>query len=244
MPVHDWTSVRAGIFHDFHHRWIYEISNSMNDGLLPNDFYALVEQHWGKYGPDVLTLEGPVESNDSFREEISGGGLALLTKPRRKATAEGDLNYYRQKRKTLTVRHVSDDRVIAMIEIVSPGNKAGTQAFDEFIEKAAFLIDRRIHLVVVDLFPPTKRDPQGIHGAIWEAITGEEYRLPKRKPLTVASYEADLGVRAFVEHFAVKQQLPDTPLFLEPDGCIDLPLEATYERAFKTVPKRWRDVIV
>ena len=160
------------------------------DGLLPDDFYALVEQHWGKYGPDVLTLEGPVESNDSFREEISGGGLALLTKPRRKATAEGDLNYYRQKRKTLTVRHVSDDRVIAMIEIVSPGNKAGTQAFDEFIEKAAFLIDRRIHLVVVDLFPPTKRDPQVIHGAIWEAITGEEYRLPKRKPLTVASYEA------------------------------------------------------
>ncbi len=25
MPVHDWTRVEAGIFHDFHHAWIEEI---------------------------------------------------------------------------------------------------------------------------------------------------------------------------------------------------------------------------
>ncbi len=241
MPVHDWTRVPAGIFHDFHHRWIFELSNVLNDGLLPEGFYALAEQHAGKFGPDVLTLESPNETDGASREIPMTTGQALLTRPRRKATATGELSYYRQKRKTLTIRHVSDDRVVAMIEIVSPGNKAGMKALDEFVEKAAFLLDRDIHLVVVDLFPPTKRDPQGIHGAIWEALTGEEYRLPKRKPLTVVSYEADLGVRAFVEHFAVKQEIPEMPLFLEPDGCVELPLEATYESAFSTVPKRWRD---
>ena len=44
MPVHDWTRVGAGIFHDFHQRWIGAIRDALNGGLLPNDFYALAEQ--------------------------------------------------------------------------------------------------------------------------------------------------------------------------------------------------------
>jgi len=44
MPVHDWTRVEAGIFHDFHHAWIEEIKRALNRGLLPPDYYALAEQ--------------------------------------------------------------------------------------------------------------------------------------------------------------------------------------------------------
>lgn len=39
MPIHDWSHVEAGIFHDFHHAWIEEIKRSLNTGLLPDDFY-------------------------------------------------------------------------------------------------------------------------------------------------------------------------------------------------------------
>jgi len=35
MPVHDWTQVTAGIFHNFHFRWIAAIMDRLNAGLLP-----------------------------------------------------------------------------------------------------------------------------------------------------------------------------------------------------------------
>src|SRR5438270_695558 len=58
MPVHDWTRVKAGIFHDFHMAWIFLIKEALNAGLLPPDYYALTEQHAGGIEPDVLTLKG------------------------------------------------------------------------------------------------------------------------------------------------------------------------------------------
>ena len=63
MPIHDWTKVGAGIFHDFHQTWIIEIKRALNAGLLPAGYYALAEQIAGGLGPDVLALEaagGPV----------------------------------------------------------------------------------------------------------------------------------------------------------------------------------------
>lgn len=30
MPIHDWTKVNAGIFHDFHHDWITMIKRALN----------------------------------------------------------------------------------------------------------------------------------------------------------------------------------------------------------------------
>ena len=62
MPIHDWSRVDAGIFHDFHHAWIEEIKRLLNDGVLPSDHYALAEQHTSHFGPDVLTLQSrPLE---------------------------------------------------------------------------------------------------------------------------------------------------------------------------------------
>ena len=33
------------------------------------------------------------------------------------------------------------------------------------------------------------------------------------------------------------------PLFLEPNGYVLVPLEATYRRAFAVLPRRWRAVL-
>jgi hypothetical protein len=41
MPLHDWTCVDAGIFHAFHVAWVPEIQGILNDGLLPEGYYAL-----------------------------------------------------------------------------------------------------------------------------------------------------------------------------------------------------------
>jgi hypothetical protein len=33
------------------------------------------------------------------------------------------------------------------------------------------------------------------------------------------------------------------PLFLVPDGCVMVPVEATYRAAFDALPKRWQTVL-
>jgi hypothetical protein len=133
--------------------------------------------------------------------------------------------------------------VIAIVEIVSPGNKASRHAAGAFVQKAAELLDRQIHLLVLDLHPPGPRDPQGIHGLIWEEITAQPYTLPAEKPLTLAAYEAGPAIRAYVEHAAVGDALCDMPLFLKPGAHVPTPLAPTYEVAFEALPRRWRRVL-
>lgn len=41
MPVHDWTKVDAGLFHAFHLSWIANLTDRLNNGCLPPDYYAL-----------------------------------------------------------------------------------------------------------------------------------------------------------------------------------------------------------
>ena len=67
MPIHDWTKVDAGIFHDFHHAWIEQIKRLLNGGVLPPDHYALAEQHTSHFGPDVLTLQSRIRRDEDVR---------------------------------------------------------------------------------------------------------------------------------------------------------------------------------
>jgi hypothetical protein len=44
MPIHDWSRVDPGVFHDFHLSWIVNFARDLNAGGLPPSYYALVEQ--------------------------------------------------------------------------------------------------------------------------------------------------------------------------------------------------------
>jgi hypothetical protein len=46
-----------------------------------------------------------------------------------------------------------------------------------------------------------------------------------------------------VEPVAVGDTLTDMPLFLAPDWYVSVPLEATYEPAYRGVPRRFREVL-
>jgi Protein of unknown function (DUF4058) len=243
MPIHDWTCVEAGIFHAFHHEWISALAAILNDGLLPEDYYALPEQHAGGFGPDVLTLQSAGNDDDPDVPVGPKRGGLLLAPPRIKPIAETDLAFYRRKQDAVAIRHVSGDRLVAMVEVVSPGNKSGRKPLRAFVEKAAQLIDEGIHLLILDLLPPGKRDPEGIHNEIWQEIEGAEYALPRETPLTVVSYEAGDCVRVYIQNVAVGDVLPDMPLFLEPRQAVEIALEATYNSAFVKVPRRWRRVL-
>src|SRR5262249_2970317 len=162
MPIHDWTRVEAGIFHAFHHDWITEIARALNRGLLPADYSALPERFGAGFGPGVLTLQGSPEEEEGAEDRTSppGGGPALAV-PTLQPVAETEMAYYRRKQKAVAVRHVSGDRIVAMVEILSPGNKAARNPLRAFVRKTAELLDNGIHLLIIDLFPPGRPDPDG-----------------------------------------------------------------------------------
>jgi hypothetical protein len=155
--------------------------------------------------------------------------------PRTRLTKRAEADSYLRKANRITVRH-RHGRVIAVIEIISPGNKASQAEFRNLVEKSADLIRQGIHLLVIDLFPPGKRDPKGIHKAIWDQFSDEDLDLPADKPLTLASYDAGPEYVAWVEFVGVGDPLPDMPLFLRPEVYVPAPLESTYQSAWRAFP--------
>jgi hypothetical protein len=237
MPMHNWKAVDAGIFHAFHHGWVSALSDFLNAGALPAEYYALPEQIVAGFGPDVLTLE----TQPPARPEE--GGTLTQSRPVTRFTAETATEFYRRRKSSVVVRHASGDRMVAELEIVTPGNKSTRDAFRAFVNKACELLEHRIHLLLIDPFPPTKRDPEGIHAAIWGEVSDDLFQPPADKPLTLVAYETGLTTRAYIEPFAVGDALRDMPLYLEPERYVMTPLEQTYATAFAAMPLRWRRVL-
>jgi hypothetical protein len=244
MPVHDWSRVDAGIFHDFHTRWITHIAEGLNDGLLPDHYYALAEQRSGQVQPDVITLKTADDSAGTSPPE-AGGAVALADAPPIvTVTMRPDVKQYALRRRTLTIRHASGDRIVALIEIVSKANKDRESTVHEFAEKVVSALSQAVHVLVVDVVPPGPHDPTGMHGAIWHEIDeAQPYNMPADKPLTLASYFADAIPVAYVEPIGLGAEMPAMPLFLHPDWYVRVPLEETYRAAYHGVPRRWREVI-
>ena len=231
MPMHDWSHVDANVCHHFHQRWTIAICDVLNGGLLPPGYSALVEQHAGGLGPDVLALQR--RSRPKPPSEPAGGVLTVTPPKTRHVMQTKTVLAALGNR--IVIRHRLGD-VVCMIEIVSPGNKSGRAALRTFVEKTVEFLRKGIHVLVIDLFPPTSRDPQGIHKAIWDEFEEEDLELPPDKPLTLVAYDAGPPRVAYVEPVAVGDVLPDMPLFLKPEFYVPAPLDATYQATWGVFP--------
>lgn len=243
MPIHDWTRVDDGTFHDFHCSWITHLKEALNTSL-PKDFYAMAEQHAGRRTGDVLALHKSEPSlATSVPEPTDGGAVAVAEAPPKVSRTETLRASPRGSARTLTIRHKSGNRIVAILEIVSASNKATSHKLGEFIRKVRAALRARVHVVVLDLLPPNKRDPDGIHGAIRELIDGEGYELPDDKPLTFVSYAAGQYTTAYLEHLAVGDDIPELPLFLTAHRYVQLPLPPTYAAAYRGMAGVVRDAL-
>ena len=250
--MHDWTRVSAGTYHDFHNSWITHIKEALNGGLLPPVYYALGEQRAGDFGPDVLALKASEEDNvsetpSSFSAvEDTPGLVALATAPPQVQTSQEaieDVLFYLERQRSVTIRHATGDRIVALIEIVSPANRHGRKAVEDFADKVIASLRDGIHVVVIDPFPGSINDPDGFHDFIWRRIWAGTFRSDIGKPLTMVSYSAGRPIKAWIEPYAVGDVLTAMPLFLTNDHYILLPLEATYNQSWSGVPTRWKRVI-
>lgn len=242
MPIHDWARVIAGTFHDFHQAWIVAIRDALNDDLLPEGYYAMAEQVAGRPHPDVLALE-EFPGADGWPERGPGGGDGVAVAehpPKVRYTLDAEAAIYAAKADRIALYHTSGDRVVAFLEIVSPGNKRSPFAVRQLLDKLASALEQGRHLLVIDLHPPGRHDPDGLHAAFWGTTPG----VTPDQPLSLAAYRADTCPTAYFEPVAVGNVLPDMPLFLTPDRYVNVPLETTYQTAWRGVPQRWKRVIV
>lgn len=241
MPIHDWSTAPPGLFHHFHQRWSVSLCDELNRGRLPEGYYALVEQSAIGLTPDVLTLERRAAEPTPDRP---GGGVAVADAPpqTRFVSRSDESAVYALKANRVVVRSAKG-AIVAAIEILSPGNKSTRHAIRSFVEKTLELLRNGIHVLVVDLFPPSPRDPQGIHGLIWEEIRDEPFELPPEKRLTLASYVAGVPTFAYVEPVAVGDTFRDMPLFIDPDAYVPVPLDLTYNDAWANCPRQLKDLV-
>jgi len=246
MPMHDWSRVDANVYHDFHQAWTISIRNALNAGLLPTGYSALVEQHAMGLVPDGLALQR--RTNGTLDSKRSGG-LLTLDVPKTRFVFETKRGLLSRRASRIAIRHRMGE-VVCVIEIVSPGNKDSRASLRSFAEKTCEFLEAGVNVLVVDPFPPTSRDPRGMHKAIWDVLEGEEepFELPAGQPLTLAAYVAgDIvagrGIRAYVETVGFGHVLPDMPAYLDADHHVAVPLESTYQTTWETCPADMRYLV-
>ncbi len=241
MPMHNWTKVPPGTYHNFHYRWIAAIMDQLNAGLLPPGCFAMAEQVIGGPEPDVVALKGFEVSDQSIAQST----LVLAepaTKPSTSLVMKAEIERYSLKANRIVVRHSSGE-VLAIIELISPGNKSSISAIRSMVDKLVDLFYDGINLLVVDPFPPGPRDPNGIHALIWEQVNDEPFLLPPDRPLTCASYQASPTKTAWIEPISVGMELPVMPLFLKGQAYINLPLETSYQETWGFLPKELKRLV-
>ncbi|MCI0356897.1 MAG: DUF4058 family protein [Planctomycetaceae bacterium] len=216
------------------------IKHTLNHSILPEGYYAMAEQVAGGVIPDVLTLQAVDDVDDAPIADEEGGTAVAVEPPKVSITARLEQSLYARKANHLVIRHHSSDRVVAILEVISAGNKANRRDFGDLLKKTLDAIQSGIHVLLIDLHAPTSRDPEGLHGAIWAELGDDSYVAPKGKPLTLVSYVGHPDFTCYVEPTAVGQPLKAMPLFLTFDRYVTVPLEDSYMRAFAEIPDRAR----
>jgi hypothetical protein len=240
MPIHDWTRVPSALFHDFHQSWSIRIKDALNAGRLPKGLAALVEQRVGTIQGDVLAIETRDRSRRATPE--NDGGVLTLDRPTATITDRTTKQIYAGRANRIVIKHHLG-RTVAVIELLSPGNKDSRAAVRDFVDKTIDFLRAGIHVLIVDLFPPTPRDPLGMHKLIWDEIIEKPFSFPAGKDRILAAYETGDEKAAYVEPIAVGDVLPDMPVFVAEGMHVKVPLESTYQTAWAASPEAMREAV-
>lgn len=213
----------------FHGAWAEAMAISLNQSLLPDQFVAEAR----------IKLGGQIEIDvGTFAEEgtppsAESGGVAVWAPPKPLATAplafqDADL---------FEVQVFSEEegpRLVAAIELVSPANKDRPANRRMFAVKCASYLQSGVSVIVVDVV--TERSGN-LHGELLQLL-----QVPITTPgqgahdLYAAAHRAvsapqGLHLETWAHLLSLGDALPTLPLWLQPDLCIPLDLDASYQAA-------------
>lgn len=212
----------------FHSAWVNTMVRHLNGNLLPRRYRAMPQVHLGPFvEADVATLEQDPLSDATGQASTDGGQAAWSSEAVQ--TLEIDL----PAQDVFEVR-IHDDRhgmrLVATIELVSPGNKDRPEARQAFVTKCAAYLQEQVNVVVVDVVtsrhgnlhldllahlghPRTNGDGGDLY-----AVAYRNRKEQKKWHLDFLSVNLGLGTL-----------LPTVPLWLASNLSVPVDLEKTYE---------------
>lgn len=217
----------------FHSNWATKIADALTERWLPPNYIA--EEH-AHFGPSVEIDVATFEREASTTEERKGAVVATA-EPKVWSPPDADGVLPAVFPETFEVRVLSTDtgpKLVAAIELVSPGNKDRPAERTAFATKCASYLYQGISVIVVDIVTNRRAN---LHNEILRIMeAGDLLQLPQEAYLYAVAYRPlRRGPRDDIDVWraplALGQPLPVLPLGLRADLAIPVDFETPYADA-------------
>ncbi len=229
MPLHDhfhppWSVRRP--WEGFHGSWAAAIAFHLNSGVLPAEYFAM----------PLLEVTGRVEVDvGTFQQEERPGTTApavagAWAPPQPTLTLPIDVTDT-DTFEVQVLRNFGGPQLRAALELVSPANKDRAAARRSFAAQCAGYLRKGVSVIVVDivterlanLHADIVRALEQTEEPVWESPT-HLYAIAYHS----ARSEKQGRVEVWPHALALGEPLPELPMWLEPDLCVQLKLEESY----------------
>jgi hypothetical protein len=207
---------------DVHARLVAGCSDALN-AALPDDLLARIEERVAIESaneiarviyPDVRVIEDSTRSTSSTSTSAATVAQPIVIEVEPEPATEG----------YVTIRDSSGERIITVIEFLSPSNKRG-EGLKDYLDKRSKLIDGGVNVVEVDL----------VRQGDWRPLMKPKVVHP-RAHTTYRVMSRRASNRRRVDYFPIslRQRLPIIPIPLRAtDKDVTLDLQSIVEQAYR-----------
>ncbi len=216
----------------FHSSWATRLADALTERWLPPDYIA--EEH-AHFGPSVEIDVATMRRNGSA--DGGGAGVAVAVGPAvwSPPTADGFLPaVFPATFEVRILSTVTGPRLVAAIELISPGNKDRAAERRAFAAKCASYLSQGVSVIIVDIVTSRRAN---LHNDLLGLMEADDaLALPAEVALYAVAYrpvrrdERD-EIDVWRSPMALGRPLPTLPLGLRGDLVIPVDLEAAYAEA-------------
>jgi hypothetical protein len=217
----------------FHSSWATRIADALTERWLPPNYIA--EEH-AHLGPSVEIDVGTFE-RETPTTAAEGGGAVATVGPKAWTPPDADGSFAAVFPDTFEVRLLCTDtgpKLVAAIELISPGNKDRASERRAFVTKCASYLYQGISVIIVDIVTNRRAN---LHNEILELMDGaDSLRLSPESSLYAVAYrplrrgKEDI-IDVWRSPLALGRALPTLPLGLRADLAVPVNFEETYAEA-------------
>jgi hypothetical protein len=217
----------------FHSSWATRLADALMDRWLPPGYIA--EEH-AHFGPSVEIDVGTFAQSASATAENANGGVATVgSRVWAPPTADGVLPAVFPD--TFEVRILSTDtgpKLVAAIELISPGNKDRAAERRAFATKCASYLYQGIGVIIVDIVTSRRTN---LHNEILRLMEAPDtLSMATELNLYAVAYQplrrdGNDEINVWRSPLALGQSLPTLPLGLRADLIIPVDFEFAYAEA-------------
>ncbi len=219
----------------FHSLWASEIVRQLNGSVLPADFIA---EPTIKMGVEIEVDIATLQQGQRVSAENNGGVLTAVYAPPQPALSFPVDFAGLQTFEIKVQKEEGGLRLVAAIELVSPGNKDRPATRQAFVRKCATYLQEGVSVIIVDIV--TER-AGNLHAELMATLNASvKTSVHQPRQLYAAAYRALIGksaaqVDAWPAALELGKALPTLPLWLDVDLAVPVDLEESYRASCETL---------